>query len=400
MDRFVFERMAHLLGIGIILVKNENIEAFQSQTEQNPIYKNMEFRSRLRDAADEQEIPYIYRDEFNVFYSCIKTEKSYVMIGPMATEYLNRSRRHQFYQKMGVDLDLDKNLHIFTVYEVLQIVEVFGKLIMATEFTDDELLEDNNLVTESMETVHHDAARYNIKAEDDEESYRHSYQEERQLLTSVREGNVEEALRRNKEMDESIGKLSKDDISHWHNVLVIGATLCARAAIEGGVSPYNAYRISGYYINKGSASNDILQILSYRNQAVKALAESVHEIKSKKHTSSYTKQCKDYVNHHYREKIYLEDIAEQLGISGSYLSRLFKKETGKNLQDYIIDIRIDAASNLLKYSEESIPRIAEYVNFPSQSYFGRVFKERMNMTPREYREEYKPTEFIEKYKNT
>ena len=88
-------------------------------------------------------------------------------------------------------------------------------------------------------------------------------------------------------------------------------------------------------------------------------------------------------------------VARNLGISPSYLSRLFKKETGICLQDYINDVRLERAANLLIYSEESIPKIAEYVNFPSQSYFGKLFKEKMHMTPRQYRESYKPREFLQ-----
>lgn len=45
------------------------------------------------------------------------------------------------------------------------------------------------------------------------------------------------------------------------------------------------------------------------------------------------------------------------------------------------------------YSEETLPGIAEYVNFPSQSYFGKIFKQRMEMTPKQYRELHKPAEF-------
>ena len=63
------------------------------------------------------------------------------------------------------------------------------------------------------------------------------------------------------------------------------------------------------------------------------------------------------------------------------------------LQDYILSVRLDHAANLLMYSDEPIARIAEYVNFPSQSYFGRVFKEKMQMSPRRYRELHKPKEF-------
>ena len=96
---------------------------------------------------------------------------------------------------------------------------------------------------------------------------------------------------------------------------------------------------------------------------------------------------------HYREKIYLNDIADTLGVSASYLSRLFSKETGERLQDYITRVRIERAANLLIYSDESLSKIAEYINFPSQSYFGRVFREQMKLSPRKYREIHKPKEF-------
>ena len=113
----------------------------------------------------------------------------------------------------------------------------------------------------------------------------------------------------------------------------------------------------------------------------------------KKHISSYVEQCKDYVAKHYREKIYLDEIAEILGVSSSYLSRLFRKETGTCLQDYITEFRVERAANLLIYSKEPLPRIAEYVNFPSQSYFGKIFKKYKQMTPGKYRELHKPREF-------
>ena len=125
------------------------------------------------------------------------------------------------------------------------------------------------------------------------------------------------------------------------------------------------------------------------------LARRVQEVKAKRHTSSYTEQCKDYVRKHFKEKIYLDEIADKLGISSSYLSRLFRKETGVCFQDYVTQVRVELAANLLTYSEEPLPKIAEYVNFPSQSYFGKKFKELKHMTPRQYRERYKPLEFYE-----
>lgn len=69
------------------------------------------------------------------------------------------------------------------------------------------------------------------------------------------------------------------------------------------------------------------------------------------------------------------------------------KETGERLQDYIVRFRVERAANLLMYSEEGISDIAEYVNFPSQSYLGKVFKKYKGMTPQKYRDKFKPREF-------
>ena len=75
---------------------------------------------------------------------------------------------------------------------------------------------------------------------------------------------------------------------------------------------------------------------------------------------------------------------------------VYSREMHIRLQDYIVRFRVERAANLLTYSDESLGRIAEYVNFPSQSYFGKVFKQYMHETPKEYRESHKTKEFIEK----
>ena len=222
-----------------------------------------------------------------------------------------------------------------------------------------------------MKKLYQEQVKYDLETED-EDYYRHTYQEEHRILDMVRLGNVEEAVRLSNEMDFHVTRLAANELTHWRNMLIVGITLCTRAAIEGGVKPYIAYRISDYYIIKGSECREPARILEWRNQAIGELAGKVREVRKK-----------DY-------------IAENLGISSCYLSRLFKKETGMRLQDYIIEVRLRRAAHLLVYSEEPIPKIAAYVNFPSQSYFGKMFKEKTGRTPRQYREENKTPEFIEK----
>jgi len=87
-----------------------------------------------------------------------------------------------------------------------------------------------------------------------------------------------------------------------------------------------------------------------------------------------------------KERITVEDLAEVLGVSASYLSRLFKKETGDSVSIYIRRQKIEMAKHLLQYSEFSMIEIANRLSFSSQSHFIQQFREIVGMTPKKYRD--------------
>lgn len=393
-QQYILSHLAGVFHTGVFCLQENQFVSYEENPQYNPLYSDETFRLTLMRHADAQEEPVVSKDDFHMFYICVKWEESYYMLGPLCTEVMGRAERHRFYHFYGIDEKWEKNLHYYTLMEILQIAGMFAQIITGQEYTDQQLV-DANYHSVAAEKEQQERIWFDIKSED-EDIYRHTYQEERRILDAVKEGEIEEAVRLSKGMDVNVGRLGESEVEHWRNLSIVAATLCARAAIEGGVMPSIAYRLSGFYINKSTACKDITQIMIYRNHAIEELAKRVREQKDKRHTSSYTEQCKDYVSGHYREKIYLEDIAEALGISSSYLSRLFKKETGISLQDFINDVRVEKASNLLRYSEETLPGIAEYVNFPSQSYFGKIFKQKMKMTPKQYRELYKPAGFYDR----
>lgn len=394
-QEYILNHMAGIFHTGIFCQQKDQLISYEENPEYNPLYNNETLRLKLTCNSERQKEPVIIMDDFHMFYICIKQENIYYMMGPLSTRVMSRVERHRFYHFYSVDQKWEKDLHYHTLMEILKIAGMFANIITEEEYTDQQLVDANYHTLDSAEKERKEQIWFDIKSED-EDIYRHSYQEERRILDTVKEGNVEKAVRLSKEMDVNIGRLGESETDHWRNLAIVSVTLCARAAIEGGVIPSVAYRLSGFYINKITACKDITQILLYRNHAIEELAKRVRKQKEKCHTSSYTQRCKDYVYRHYREKIYLDDIADTMGISSSHLSRLFKKETGNSLQDFINNVRVEKAANLLIYSEEALPQIAEYVNFPSQSYFGKVFKQRMQMTPKQYREMHKPAEFYER----
>jgi AraC-like DNA-binding protein len=81
----------------------------------------------------------------------------------------------------------------------------------------------------------------------------------------------------------------------------------------------------------------------------------------------------------------VEDVAEHINRSRSYLMRRFKAETGMQVNAYITDCKMSEACDLLMYSHTPLSEISVYLGFSSQSYFQNVFKKQFGMTPMQYR---------------
>ncbi len=95
-------------------------------------------------------------------------------------------------------------------------------------------------------------------------------------------------------------------------------------------------------------------------------------------------QALQYIEEHYGENIMLDDIASYLEVSSFYLSKLFKKATGRNFTDLLAEKRVEKAKTLLR-SQMSVKEITFAVGFNSQNYFTKVFKKYCGITPTEYK---------------
>lgn len=96
-------------------------------------------------------------------------------------------------------------------------------------------------------------------------------------------------------------------------------------------------------------------------------------------------KAKDYINRKYMDEIGLTDVAEKVGLSTAYFSRLFKQKTGENFIDYLIKVRMESAKKLLEGSSAQAKEIGERVGYKKGKYFGKLFKNYTGYTPTEYR---------------
>lgn len=97
----------------------------------------------------------------------------------------------------------------------------------------------------------------------------------------------------------------------------------------------------------------------------------------------------EYIADHYTENLTLKSVADTVHVSKSYFSLLFKKKTGRNFVDYLIELRIREAKRLLAESDERIYSVAEASGFNDGRYFSKLFKKMTGLTPMEYREKHK-----------
>ncbi|MBQ9655669.1 MAG: helix-turn-helix domain-containing protein [Prevotella sp.] len=105
-------------------------------------------------------------------------------------------------------------------------------------------------------------------------------------------------------------------------------------------------------------------------------------------------KVKNYIAKNYMDEIRLTTLAEIAGMSPSAFSRFFKLHTGRNLSEYIIEMRLGYASRMLVDTAKSIAEISYQSGFNNLSNFNRIFRKRKGCSPSEFRETYHKTRIV------
>jgi two-component system response regulator YesN len=100
----------------------------------------------------------------------------------------------------------------------------------------------------------------------------------------------------------------------------------------------------------------------------------------------YVAGAVSFIHESYQRDLSVEEAAERLGISGGYLSRVFKKETGYTFIDYLMYYRVKRAAELLRSSDLKIYEVADLVGYGDQRYFSQVFRRVVGLTPRQFKD--------------
>lgn len=219
------------------------------------------------------------------------------------------------------------------------------------------------------------------------EIYHTSADWENELFLAVEHGDIE----RMKQialggMRGEAGNMSLNPLMQERYVFVVSVTQATRAAVRGGLSQETAYSLSDMYCQRMDALGGAQDISILMFKMLEDFCKRVEAVRSLPRYTPAIQKCCQYIDAHLHKPISLQDLADCCGLSRRSVSIKFKKETGCALPDYIHAERIKEAKYLLKNTDYTIADICSFLQYNSQSYFTKVFRQTTGATPLQFRE--------------
>lgn len=176
----------------------------------------------------------------------------------------------------------------------------------------------------------------------------------------------------------------QDPVRSMKNDGVALNTLLRKAAERGGVDPLDLEHVASGYAAHIEQARSLSQLKMIMADMIGNYCRLVHRHSMKGYSLPVRKaimQIKSDISANFT----LGHLAQTVGVSSSYLSTLFKKETGLTITQYVTQIRIHKAKQLLEGTHLQVQAVAQHCGMVDRHYFSRIFKKETGMTPNQYR---------------
>ena len=325
---------------------------------------------------------------FNLFY--LETLHQIFIAGPYLTIHPNMQYCENVLQENGKSLSLLTPL--FQFYLTLPVIGNSSMLnasrtaIKNINETENEFIYHHYQPQRSYQK---EISNLSVEGADDLqiELLERRYYYENLMLQEVRMGNSEQALSYyNKFHDSSRNIVRTEDPVRTSKNLSFSLNTMLRKSVETlGIHPIHLDIISSNFamlIEDATRLNEIYEIQSYM---ISAYCRFVRKYKLDQY-SPIIRKAITYIQTHLSDDLSLQKISGNINISSSYLSRMFNQEVQQSISNYITQVRVNKAEELLQFSQMSIQNIASYVGFHDFNYFSKCFKKYKHITPTECRQ--------------
>ncbi len=216
-----------------------------------------------------------------------------------------------------------------------------------------------------------------------EQSY--PIEKERELLSLISLGNKEGAQ---KVLDEILGHIffsAGGDFFTVKSRILELVVLLSRAALEGGADIEQIFGLNYNYLSEINEFKTVEELTLWLSKIMTRFTDCVFNLQDVKHVDIIYKSI-DFIRQNYMKKITLDEVSASVFLSPSYFSKVFKDEMKTTFNNYLNHVRIEMSKKLL--SDDSVPltEVSNLVGYEAQSYFSKVFKKVVGISPGKYRE--------------
>lgn len=308
-----------------------------------------------------------------------------VRLGPFLNESFNEDEVKYLGHRMKLSLENIRILQNFyskiPIYEENEIRNIFMLLTNLLKSP----LHDIELIVENREKDMPGDNKYSSRFTQYDFANK-NYKLEEAIMKMIENGDIEKLkifLEKIREEFNLPTRHRNDPLRNAKNLAITSNSISARAALRGGLNPNLVHSISTKYAIKIEKQINLDSLNKLSNRILFEYCKAVGEY-SLAGYSDVVKKAIVFIRKNLSKTISLNNIAEDLHVNSAYLSRVFKKETGKNVTDFIHKTKIMESLDLIKNKAYDITDIAGMFGYCNTAYFSTQFKRIMGMSPREY----------------
>lgn len=275
-----------------------------------------------------------------------------------------------------------KNMKLYTPTQVNHLAKLLNAAILSlypsTE-NYEQRSSESKIQTAISEQIH-EHKKHNIPLT-------YPYEKEQELVRQIKALDTEGAQATLKYLFNEILLIESGKLEIIKARVLELVTILSRASVEGGASLEKIFGLNLDLITELNAIDSINVLSSWVTKIIDHFTQNIfNQIYAG--DSYLISQALEHTHANYMNKLTLKKLSDYLHVSESYLSKLFKTETGIGFTQYLNEIRIKHSQELLTATKMSIVEIALYVGYEDQSYFTKVFKRQVGITPKKYRSQH------------
>ena len=213
------------------------------------------------------------------------------------------------------------------------------------------------------------------------------YSFENELMETVSKGLVHRAeLLLSNMTQDYLESRSADPLRNLKNYCVISNTLMRKAAERGGVHPVQLNRVSSDFARTIESLSSLEKGEKLMREIVRTYCRLVRNHSTARY-SPLVQKAVDYIESDLSADLSLHNLARAHNVSASYLSSLFRRETGKTVTEFVNERRMERGARLLRITRLQVQTIAQHCGMSDANYFSKMFKKHYGKTPKQFREE-------------